>query len=97
MTARNNIDAQMISQVDQTLARIRERDAIEETRPLLRAKRLARACGADRVVQEAIGSQLDPGVAERAAQAVAGRRWHDAESPSAHAAGYGQPAEGTVG
>lgn len=97
MVRRVDIDAQMISQVDQSLARVRERQAIEETRPTLRAKRLARACGADRVVVDAIGGLSDSGAAERAAEAVADRRWRAAESPSAHAATRGQVAEGGVG
>lgn len=97
MIRRPETRAQMISQVDQTLARMRERESVEGMRPVLGAKRLARACGADRVVVDAIGGLSDPGAAERAANAVADRRWREAESPSAHAATRGQVAEGGAG
>ncbi len=74
-----------------------ERMNAEELYRKRNAERLALACGTDRVVRESIGDLTDPDVAERAAEAIAGRRWHDAEFPSAHAAGTGEPAEGTAG
>lgn len=76
----------------------RELTKLEKAAKLFRnlgATRLARACGSDPVTIEAIANMSEPDVAERAAQAIADRRWNEVHSPSGlRSVGTGQPTTG---